>query len=110
MELRLSSRITKAIVVLALVIPLLISAWTYGQASDSFKSNEVHPDGSITFRYKDPAARRVLLHLDGAAKPLNMAKGRDGIWSSVTPPLAPEIYGYAFEVDGQPRLDPKNPI
>ena len=109
MELRLSSRITKAIVVLALVIPLLISAWTYGQASDSFKSNEVHPDGSITFRYKDPAARRVLLNLEGAGKPLPMQKDGDGVWSVVTLPLPPEIYGYGFEVDGRPQLDPKNP-
>jgi enterochelin esterase family protein len=110
MELRLSSRITKAIIVLALVMPLLISAWTYGQASDSFKSNEVHPDGSITFRYKDPAARKVLLNLEGAGKPLPMQKDSDGVWSVVTPPLPPEIYGYGFEVDGRPQLDPKNPV
>src|SRR5258708_3424651 len=110
MERRHALRATKVVLAIALSMRLLLSAVAHGQASDSFKSNEVHPDGRITFRYKDPAARRVLLHLDGAAKPLNMAKGRDGIWSSVTPPLAPEIYGYAFEVDGQPRLDPKNPI
>ena len=110
MERRHALRRTKIVLAIALTMRLLISAVAHGQAPASFKSNEVHPDGSITFRYKDPAARRVLLHLDGAAKPLNMAKGRDGIWNAVTPPLAPEIYGYAFEVDGQPRLDPKNPI
>jgi enterochelin esterase family protein len=68
----------------------------------------VHPDGSITFRYKDAAANKVLLHLDGAANPLAMEKDNDGVWSVVTPPVAPEIYGYGFEVDGHPRLDPKN--
>ena len=82
----------------------------HGQETAAFKSNEVHPDGSIAFRYKDPAAGKVLLTLEGAAKPLPMEKDNDGLWSVVTPPLPPEIYGYGFDVDGQPRLDPGNPL
>jgi enterochelin esterase-like enzyme len=89
---------------------LLMSALAYGQESTSFKSNEVHADGRITFRYRDPAAGKVLLNLEGTGKPLAMQKDSDGVWSVVTPPLAPEIYGYAFEVDGRPQLDPKNPV
>ena len=85
-----------------------MSAVAVGQEMASFQSHEVHPDGRVTFRYDDPAAGKVLLNLDGAAAPLAMEKGRDGVWSVITPPLAPEIYGYAFEVDGQPRIDPKN--
>src|SRR6266404_2219411 len=110
MEPRLSSRITKAIIIVALVTPLLISVLAHGQASPSFKSNEVHPDGSITFRYQDPAAGKVLLSLEGAGKPLPMRKDSDGVWSVVTLRLPPEIYGYGFEVDGRPQLDPKNPV
>jgi len=91
-------------------MPLFSSAWTYGQASDSFKSNEVHADGSITFRYKDPVAGKVLLNLEGAGKPLAMKKNSDGVWTVVTPPLPPEIYGYGFEVDGRSQIDPKNPV
>ncbi len=91
-------------------MPIFLSVCAYGQETVAFKSNEVHPDGSITFRYKDPAAGKVLLHLDGAGNPLAMEKDSAGVWSAVTPPLPPEIYGYAFEVDGQPRLDPKNPV
>jgi enterochelin esterase family protein len=87
-----------------------MSALAYGQASASFKSNEVHADGSITFRYKDPAARKVSLDLEGAGKPLEMRKDTDGVWSVVTPPLPPEIYGYGFDVDGRAQLDPKNPV
>jgi enterochelin esterase family protein len=82
----------------------------YGQETASFKSNEVHSDKSITFRYKDSAAKKVVLYLDGAANPLAMKKGRDGVWSLITPPLAPQIYGYAFVADGQARLDPNNPV
>src|ERR1700732_5521781 len=77
-----------------LITPVfLMSALAYGQASTSFKSNEVHADGSITFRYKDPAARKVLFNLEGAGKPLAMRKDSDGVWSVVTPPLRPGIYG-----------------
>jgi enterochelin esterase-like enzyme len=101
---------TNTILSLALIMPLLTSVLARGQASPSFKSNEVHPDGSITFRYKDPAAGKVLLSLEGAGKPLAMQKDSDGVWSVVTPPLPPEIYGYGFEVDGRPQIDPKNPV
>jgi enterochelin esterase-like enzyme len=97
-------------IALALIMPVFMAALAHGQASNSFKSNEVHPDGSITFRYKDLAAGKVLLNLEGAGKPLAMQKDSDGVWSVVTPPLPPEIYGYAFEVDGRAQLDPKNPV
>ena len=77
---------------------------------EAFDSHEVHPDRSITFRYADPSASAVLLHLEGDRKPLTMEKGRDGVWSAVTAPLPPQIYGYEFEVDGRPQLDPTNPV
>jgi enterochelin esterase-like enzyme len=113
MEPRHALRTTKIIVglITGLITPaLLVSVLAYGQAPASFKSNEVHADGSITFRYKDPAAGKVLLNLEGAGKPLAMQKDNDGGWSVVTPPLPPEIYGYGFEVDGRSQLDPKNPV
>jgi enterochelin esterase-like enzyme len=102
--------ITAEIIALAVIMPVFMSALAYGQASTSFKSNEVHPDGSITFRYKDPTAGKVVLSLEGAGKLLPMQKDGDGVWTVVTPPLPPEIYGYAFEVDGRAQLDPKNPV
>jgi len=37
-----------------------------------------------------------------------MEKGADGIWSLVSPVIAPQIYGYGFEVDGRAQLDPNN--
>ena len=82
---------------------------TRAQATASFKSNEVHPDGSITFRYQDPAAGKVLLNLESESNLLPMDKDSDGVWSVVTPPLPPEIYGYVFKVDGRSQIDPKNP-
>jgi enterochelin esterase family protein len=74
----------------------------------AFNSHEVDPNGSITFRYNAPAAKKVLLELDGVAAPIPMKKDHAGLWTYTTPPLPPQIYGYAFEVDGQAHLDPKN--
>ena len=85
---------------------LVLAAW--GQAQPSINSHEVHPDGSITLRFVDPAASKVLVHVDGLAKPLPMEKDKDGVWSTTTSPLPPQIYGYGFEADGESRLDPNN--
>ena len=87
---------------------LFLSSSAPGQNAVQFNSHEVHANGSITFRYLDPSASTVLVHLDGVDKPLALEKGRDGIWSVVTAPLSPEIYGYGFEVDGRSQLDPRN--
>jgi enterochelin esterase family protein len=85
---------------------LLPAASLYAQSG--FPSTEVHPDGSITFRYSAPAASEVKLGLEGAARPLAMTKDAAGVWSYTTAPLAPEIYNYHFEVDGQSFLDPQS--
>jgi len=71
-------------------------------------SHEVHADRSITFRFKDAAAAKVELDLEGVAKPILMTKGEDGIWSYHTEPLTPEIYFYSFVDGGEPRIDPEN--
>ncbi len=110
MKPRHASHITTGLVALALTIPLAVSVRALGQATASFPSHEVHPDGSIAFRYQDPAAGKVLLNLEGATEPLPMEKDSNGVWSVVTPPLPPEIYGYAFKVDGRAQSDPKNPV
>src|SRR5580658_7106957 len=68
-------------VVSALIVPVLLSVMTRAQATASFKSNEVHPDGSITFRYQDPAAGTVLLNLESESNLLPMDKDSGGVWS-----------------------------
>lgn len=89
---------------LLLAAPSLLSA----QIPAYTPATEIHPDHTVTFNYKDDAATTVLLGLEGIAKPMPMAKNADGIWTLTTKPLAPEIYGYHFEVDNQPRLDLSN--
>lgn len=70
-------------------------------------SPEVHPDRTITFRYRDPNAKEVMVAVEGS-KPVAMRKGDDGVWSTTVGPLTPELYGYSFLADGVPELDPFN--
>ena len=71
-------------------------------------SHELQADHSVTFRFKDVAATKVELNLEGVAKPIPMTRGKGGIWSFHTRPLSPEIYSYSFLVGGEPRIDPNN--
>ena len=73
-------------------------------------SPEILPDGRITFRLLAPDALEVKLNGDwegGAGVPL--VKDDKGVWSVTLGPLAPELWGYTFSVDGVRTLDPRNP-
>jgi enterochelin esterase family protein len=94
----------------ALLPTLLVSATAFAQSyAPAFNSHEVHPDGSITFRYNGASAKSVAVNLDVDGKPTPLTLGADGIWSLTTAPLTPEYYGYDFTVDGKVQLDPLNP-
>jgi enterochelin esterase-like enzyme len=77
------------------------------QTLPSTVSPEVHPDRSVTFRFRAPNAKSVLLALEGL-QPAPMKKDSAGGWSLTTAPLAPDIYGYSFMADGQALIDPSN--
>jgi enterochelin esterase-like enzyme len=70
---------------------------------------EVHPDDSITFRFRAPNAQDVKLAREGT-EPIAMRKDDTGVWSVTTAPLPPDYYGYAVIVDGVSMLDPYNPL
>jgi enterochelin esterase-like enzyme len=72
-------------------------------------STVVHPDRTVTFRYKNATAAKVELQVAGMAKPIPMEKDAVGVWSATTQPLTPEIYGYHFVADDVRQLDPANP-
>ncbi len=75
-------------------------------APPPYLSPEIHPDHTVTLRFRAPNAQKVDLVLEGAVTP--MQQDADGLWAATTPVLAPEIYGYRFMVDGTPTLDPRN--
>ena len=74
----------------------------------NYQSTEIHPDHTITFRYKDPGATKVMLNIRDLPKPMPMTKDASGVWTVTTQPLPPAIYNYIFIADGESRLDPAN--
>jgi len=97
-----------ALLVPAIAIPAQKSAKKLAPPPPPLLSHVVHADRSVTFRFKDATAGKVELNLEGVAKPIPMTKGKGGIWSYTTQPLAPEMYFYSFLAGGQPRIDPEN--
>ena len=71
-------------------------------------SPEIGADRTLTLRYVSPNASQVTVNGELDGKPHPMTKGADGIWTATIGPLAPDIYTYAFNVDGAVALDPRN--
>jgi enterochelin esterase family protein len=79
--------------------------------TNTLLSPEVHPDRTVTFRYRAPKAKEVSLigEITQRKGPLPLSKDESGIWTLTTAPLKPEIWIYNFLVDGVDVLDPSNP-
>jgi enterochelin esterase-like enzyme len=95
---------------LALLVLLTTATSAYARQPGvpQFVSPEVTADRRIILRFLAPNAKSVTAsgELDGKAHPLT--KGDDGVWSVTIGPLRPDIYTYAFNVDGVTALDPRN--
>lgn len=94
---------------IALAFLIFLISSNSGFAQESFNSLEVHPDRSVTVRFRDAGAKEVMFELEGA-KPAAMTKGAGGVWTITTAPLEPDDYGYFFTADGVPQLDSDNPV
>jgi len=73
-------------------------------------SPQVNPDRTVTLRLLAPKATEVTVTgeiLNG--QPKAMTKGDDGIWTATLGPLPPDVYTYAFNIDGVSTPDPRNP-
>lgn len=71
-------------------------------------SPEIHADNSVSFRFYAPAAKEVKLNAQFEKSPLAMTKDDKGVWSITTSPIKPDMYPYAFNVDGISVADPNN--
>ncbi|MCK4751445.1 MAG: esterase, partial [Bacteroidales bacterium] len=77
-------------------------------------SPEIHENKSVTFRLMAPNAEEV--KLSGDWMPAegwvpgseDMKKNDKGLWTLTTEVMEPELYGYAFQVDGLRANDPNN--
>ena len=73
-------------------------------------SPEVHTNNRVTFRFRAPNAKEVVVSLEGAPQDLAMQKDEQGVWSATTEALTPDFYGYAFVADGVHLIDPSKPL
>ena len=78
------------------------------QRTTPFVSPEVHPDKSVTFRFRAPNAKEVKLESQITAESQQMTRDSNGIWSFTINNVKPDIYPYCFNVDGVQVADPLN--
>ena len=77
-------------------------------------SPEIHEDQRVSFRVSAPEADEVKLSGDWMPAEgwvpgsVLMNKDENGLWSFTTGILEPELYGYAFLIDGVRTNDPNN--
>ncbi|WP_304237827.1 esterase [Jiulongibacter sediminis] len=97
--------------IVAYILPLLFLvkfAIAQPGGGPAFSSPTVN-ETDVTFNYRAPEAKEVLL--DGGqfgASKVPLVKGENGIWSVTFGPVKPDMYPYAFIVDGVKVADPKN--
>ncbi len=79
----------------------------FGSGFQALRSPEVMTDGHVTFRYRAPNAKTVILVPEpGDRTP--MIKGDDGVWTVTIGPLQSDVYAYSFTVDGVGMPDPSS--
>ncbi len=91
-----------------LLFSLAVSTPARAQQPTRIVSPQVNADRSVTFRFRDPNAKEVVVALEGREKPLPMQKDDQGVWSVTTDPLEPDFYGYSLVPDGVALIDPSN--
>ena len=102
------------VLALALFMALPISAQQAIFGGTEIISPEIHEDHSVTFRVQAPEAKEV--RLTGDWMPAEgfipgseaMTRDENGIWSHTSEVLGPELYGYAYMIDGVRTNDPNN--
>jgi enterochelin esterase family protein len=74
-------------------------------------SPQVNPDRTVVLRVLAPKATEITVtgELINGTAPKPMTKGDDGIWTATLGPLPPDVYTYAFNIDGVNTTDPRNP-
>ena len=106
----------KRIAVIFALFALGAAAWAQAPAQTrprgprfgpAVHSPEVDSEGRVTFRYRAPNAKEVIVLRDGG-EPLPMKMDDKGVWTATTDPLAPDFYPYSFLVDGTAMPDPSN--
>lgn len=72
------------------------------------ESPVVHPDRTVTFRFRAPNAKKVEVSTQFTRGNQELKQDTSGIWSVTLGPAEPNLYPYNFIVDGVPVADPNN--
>ena len=99
-----------AICMMVLLMPVAALAQQALWGGPKLLSPEIHENKTVTFRIKAPKAVKVQVLGDFLSKGVaDLVENKEGVWEYTTPePLAPELYSYAFVVDGLKVNDPNN--
>ena len=101
------------------ILALLLSVSVHSQTEEA-TSPVIHTDGSVTFSYKNPSAKRVKLFCECDLRNNNynierenlqsvrMKPDSSGVFTFTTKPLTPEVYTYQFKSHGRRFVDPNN--
>ncbi|MDD4033222.1 MAG: alpha/beta hydrolase-fold protein, partial [Bacteroidales bacterium] len=80
-----------------------------GSPNNNFVAFQINPDGSATFRFMAPDAKKV--ELSGDLKADKIERAENGLWTLTTAPkINPSVYRYFYMVDGMKVNDPRNPM
>jgi enterochelin esterase family protein len=113
MNISLCARLSATVAVIGLVIGASLAAQQPSTAAAArpapLRSPDIHPDRTVTFRLLAPKATEVTLNgsWDNGTN-LKMTQDEAGVWSTTIGPLAPQLWGYWYMVDGVKALDPNN--
>lgn len=104
----------------ALFILLLLLVVSSRSQTEEATFPVIHTDGTVTFFYKNPSAKRVKLFCDCDLRNNNynterehlqsvrMKPDSNGMFTFTTKPLTPEVYTYQFKSHGRRFVDPNN--
>jgi enterochelin esterase-like enzyme len=116
MPVKIDARIASAVAIIAFAGVALVAqqpapAGAAMQAARPapLRSPEIHPDRTVTFRLLAPKATDVTVNGSwDSGTNIKMTRDDAGVWSVTVGPLAPQLWGYWFSVDGAKALDPNN--
>lgn len=64
-------------------------------------------NGQVTFNLRAPNAKKISVNIEHVGN-FEMTKASEGVWTYTSGKLAPDIYGYSFDIDGTSHFDPLN--
>lgn len=92
----------------SLALALTLTAQPSGSRPPPIDSPVVHPDRTVTFKFRAPNAQKVELSAQFLSGSQPLQKDEAGLWSITVGPVEPNLYPYNFVVDGVGVADPAN--